>query len=879
MFWNRKRQESELEKELRFHIERQTEDLIALGVEPAEARRRARLAFGGPEQIKEACRDERRGRWWEDFLRDCQYGLRILRRSPAFTAAAVLSLALGIGANTAIFSLMDLVMFRMMPVREPERLVQFQKIHPEYGRGAISYPQFEQFQKELQSFEGLLAQSSLGRRDIRIGGKPETASVDLVSESYFSVLGVTAAAGRMIDGDADRRPVAVISYGYWKRQFGSNPGAIGGTFLLNQTIFTIIGVAPPEFFGTTVGQAPEIMVPLAMDGEARGGNSMRRQQHNNWLSMMGRLRAGVGIDQAQAEVATVFARMAAADAEQSTTEFYRKAARAVRVELQPAGNGFDQLRYRFSEPLRILMGVVALVLLIACANIANLLLAKSAARRREIAVRLSLGAGRGRLVRQLLTEGMLLSLLGGALGVALAYVLGNGLVTMMSNGAPRMALHVRPDARVLAFACLASLLAALVFSLPPAIQATRVSFQPALAEMRAGRWRLGKGIIVAQVALSLVLLIAAGLFGRTLLNMYSLDAGFNRHDVLIFSTNLGKLGYRGERLLETKKRIVEELQTLPGVSSASLAMLLPLSGGGWDGGLAVEGYTYAPDEDDKSHLNEVGPHYFRTLGSPVLLGREFDERDSTGSPKVAVVNETFARFYFKGASPVGKWISRNGGRASDHIEIVGMVKDAKYNDLRRECPRTVYFAALQNANAPDWHSFLVRTGAPAAAMTPAAGAALERVDKSLRVEEAKSLEEHVSRSLLTERMLAALAGFFSAVAAGLACVGIYGVMAFQVTRRRKEIGIRLALGASPGRETARVLGEAARLVAAGGAIGLAGATLSTRIAEKFLFGVRQTDPLTYAMATAGLALLALAAAYLPGRSAANHNPVDTLRCD
>jgi len=881
MFWSRTKKDAELEKELRFHVEQHADDLAARGVAPEEARRRARLSLGGLEQVKEACRDERRGRWLDDFLRDCRYGLRILARSPVFTAAAALSLALGIGANTAIFSLMDMVMFRMMPVREPERLVQFTKIHPEYGRGSISNPQFEQFQQELQSFDGLLAQSSLGKRDITFEGKTDTANVDLVSESYFSVLGVNAALGRMIDGMADRKPVAVISDGYWKRQFGGDPGVIGKAFLLNQTMFTIIGVTPLEFFGTFVGRAPEIMVPLGMDAEARGGRSMLRNSNNNWLSLMGRLRPGVSIEQARSEASAVFARIAAAAAQQSTTPYYKKTAMQVRLELQPAGNGFDELRYRFSEPLRILMGIVALVLMIACANIANLLLAKSAARRREIAVRLSLGAGRGRLVRQLLTEGLLLAVLGGAIGIALAYVLGNALITMMSNGAPRMALNVQPDARVLAFACFASLLSAMLFSLPPAILATRVSFQPVLAEMRAGRWRLGKGIIAAQVALSLVLLIGAGLFGRTLVNMYSLDAGFDRHNVLIVSTNLGKLGYKGDVRLAAHGRIIKELAALPGVTSASMTLLLPISGGGWDGSVTVEGYTYAPDEDDKSHLNAVGPHYFGTIGSPVLLGREFDERDRLASPRVAVVNETFARFYFHGASPVGKWISMGGSDRADspRIEIIGMVKDAKYRDLRRDFPRTVYFAALQQAEGPEWYSYLLRTGAPPSQMTRLITGALERVDRSLRAVQLETLEEHVSQSILLERMLATLAGFFSLLAVGLACVGIYGVMTFQVTRRQKEIGIRLALGASPRSVVTGVMIETTRLVALGSVAGIASALVATRVVEKVLFGVKRTDISTFAAAAAGLALLAMAAAYLPGRKAARLSPVDTLRCD
>ena len=410
--WQRKRLERELDKEVAFHLERQVQDLIAAGVAPAEARRQATLLLGGMEQTKEACRDARGTRWLEDFFGDCRYGMRMLRRSPAFTCAAVASLALGIGANTAIFSLVDLVVLRMMPVREPGRLVEFQKFHPTYGRGNISYPQFEQFQRELQSFDGVLAYSQ-ARREIKIGGRPENVNVEMVSGSYYGVLGVPAIAGRTFGTETDRvaggSPVAVITDSYWKKRFGSDPSAVGSSFQLNQTVFTIIGVTPPGFTGVVAGRIPDITVPIAMDGEVRGGRSWLKSPNFNWLSVMGRLRNGQSLAQARSEVKTIFARMAADDAARTDKATLKTAALAQRMELEPAGNGFDELRRRFSEPLGILMGVVALVLLIACANIANLLLAKAAARQREIAVRLAIGAGRGRVIRQLFTEGLLLS--------------------------------------------------------------------------------------------------------------------------------------------------------------------------------------------------------------------------------------------------------------------------------------------------------------------------------------------------------------------------------------------------------------------------------------------------------------------------------------
>jgi predicted permease len=549
------------------------------------------------------------------------------------------------------------------------------------------------------------------------------------------------------------------------------------------------------------------------------------------------------------------------------------------VDLEPGGNGFDNLRRRFAEPLTILMGTVALVLLLACANLANLLLAKAAARRREIAVRLAMGAGRGRVVRQLAAEGLLLALAGGTLGILLAYWFAVGLVTAMANGGPRMLLDVTPDARVLFFAAAASTVASVIFSLAPALQATRQSFQPALAEARAGRWRLGKGLMVAQMAIAVLLLIGAGLFGRTLVNMYALDPGFDRHGVILFSTNAAQLRYTRPQFQTMQVRAPAELETLPGVVSASMSMFAPISGGGWDGTFDVEGHPPARTQDDVSHVNSVGVDFFKTFRTPVILGREFNQRDTGTSQRVAVVNQAFARYYFPDRSPLGKWVAFEGPERNTHYEIVGVVKDVKYESLRRDFPMTIYFANAQVAPGPDSYTFAVRTEGGIADAAHTIQAALARVDPRLRPVNLVSLEDHVARSLLQERMLAALAGFFGALALLLGAVGIYGTMAFQVARRRREIGIRMALGADAGRVIGMVLGQTARLALAGCAIGAAAGLALTRLAQGILYGIGANDPATFAAAAAALTLIALAAAYLPGRSAARTNPVETLRVD
>ncbi len=803
--FHRSRADADLDAELRDYFEQEIESGLRAGLSPDEARLAAQRLFGPVALIEEECRDVRKTRWLEDFVQDCRYGLRLLRRSPAFTFVAIFSLALGIGGGTAIFSLMDRVMFRMLPVRQPERLVQITRFHPPYGPANISYPLFLEFGRDLTSFEGLLAHNDLGTRDITLDGNTESAWFDLASGSYYPLLGVHAAIGRVFAGEVDRapgaNPVAVISHRYWERRFASDPAAVGKTFRRLDTLFTIIGVTPREFFGAVVGEEPDITVPLNMDAQVRGGNSWLNEPDYNWLSILGRLKPGAGINQARAEVKKVFANIAAHDAASAQSDRDRRAKLSEYVEVQPGGNGFDNLRRRFAGPLIILMSAVALVLLLACANLANLLLAKSAGRQREIAVRLAIGAKRGRVVRQLLTEGLLLAFAGGCLGIVLAYAFDQGLVIMLSNGGPRMLLDVAPDARVLLFALGLSLTACILFSLAPALQSIRLTVQPALAEIRAGRWRLGKGLIVVQMAVSVLLLIAAGLFGRTLLNMYSIDPGFERHGVVLFSTNALRLGYSRDRIQQLQTRLPVDLEALPWIQSASMSMFPPISGGGWDGTFLIEG----GGNDAVAHINSVGVDFFKTFHTPVLLGREFNRRDTADSRRVVIVNQSFGRDHFPDRSPIGKWVAFQGPERDTHYEIVGVVKDAKYESLRHDFPPTVYMNMEQVPPGPDSYTFAVRTQAGMASAVGAIERTLAHIDPALRPVNLEALEDHVAQSLLTERLMATLAGFFGLQALVLSAVGIYGVMVFQVARRRREIGIRMALGADAGSVISMVL--------------------------------------------------------------------------
>jgi putative ABC transport system permease protein len=876
------RDDRELEQELRLHLELAAEDARRRGSAPERALRAARIHVGGTAQAMEALRDQRGLPWLEDLARDVRHALRLLRRNPVFAGSAVVLLALGIGANTAIFSLLDAVMLRLLPVREAARLVQLVRQQQPYGRGFISYPLYERFRDDVPSLDGVFAQAWPDQREISLDGQLETVNMQLVSDNYYTVLGVSAVAGRTFLAEVDRaagpQAVAVIGHGFWRRRFGADPAVVGKTFRLNQTVFTIVGVTPPEFFGAQAGRAPDVTLPLTMDGAARGAESWLAKRHYNWLSVMGRLREDRSLAQAQAEVITVFSRVKNAEAGRAARETDRKEILEQSVALQPAGGGFDELRQQFSEPLQVLMAAVALVLLIACTSLAILLLARAATREQEMAVRLALGAGRGRVVRQLLAEGLVLAGLGGTLGVLLASWFANGLITMMSNDGPRIALEVRPDVRLLGFAALVSGTSCLVFSAAPALLAARAGRQGLARARTSSRWRFGPSLVAAQIAVSVVLLIGAGLFGRTLLHMYTLDAGFARDGVLLFRVDAAKAGYAGDRLRAVQPRILEEVDGLPGVASASLVLYPPVSGGGWEGNVYVEGRTNIPGEDARAHLNAAGPRYFATLDTPVIAGREFTGRDGPASPTVAVINETFARYYFGERSPLGRWLSLGDpGRA--RIEIVGVVKDMKYQSLRQTVPRTVFFAVQQAIASRDASTYVARTQAGPAEAASSIAAALGRVDPALRATEMRSLRDHVASSLLQERLLATLTGWFGLLSLVLVGVGVYGVVAFQAGRRTKEIGIRMALGARPRQVLALMLGETAVPVLAGASVGVAAALQFTRVTRTLLFGVTPTDPATFAGAWALLVALALAAAWVPGRRAARLNPARTLRSE
>jgi predicted permease len=897
--FRRERIDHELDDELHFHLEQQIEEKLAAGLTPEEAQYAARRTIGGLAQIQEECRDMRRVNWIADFLQDVRYGLRMMRRSPTFTGVAVLSLALGIGANTAIFTLIDAVLIKMLPVKNPEKLVVISwgakdwprivtshrgssdRINGHVSASSFSYPTFQQFRAHKQVFSDVFAFAELEQVNVSVGGHAEMASGHLVSGNYFSGLGVQALAGRTFidqDDEVGAAPTAVISFRFWNHRFGLDPSAVGKAIAVNGAPFTIIGVTPREFFGVSSGNAPDLFIPVAMQPRvapfwAEEYPSLFHATGACWLRAMGRLKPGVSELQARGALDVVFRQSITAGLSSLPPK-----EQVPTIELSPGSKGLNDLRSEFSQPLFILMTVVVLVLLIACANVANLLLARATARQKETAVRLALGAGRPRLIRQLLTESVLLAIIGGTLGLALASRGGNLLLTLVSRGETPLALNLQPDVRVLVFCLAISLLAGILFGLAPALRGTRVDLTPSLkvtagslgARFGRSRLRLGKVLVASQVAMSLLLLIGAGLFVRSLQKLNSIDLGFNRHNLLLFSIDGTASGYKDVRLRNVYKEIQARLQGIPGVRSVSLSRHRLIGGGASIGGVDVPGYKPRPNEEMSSWMNWVGPGFFETMGIRILVGRGLTARDGESGSKVVVINEAFARHYFPNEAPVGK-------RVGDDTEIVGVAKDAKFDGVRRETTPTIYLPYLQHLEAMGQMSFELRTAGNPTTIVPDVRRAVASVDGNLPLFGVKTQVQQIDDSLFEEHLFAKLVSCFGLLALLLAAIGLYGVMSFAVARRTSEIGIRVALGAQQGQVLWMVLRETMQLVAAGLCVGLPAALASTRLIRNQLFGLKPSDPFTISVATVVLVAVAVLAGYLPARRAARTDPMVALR--
>jgi predicted permease len=838
----------------------------------------------------------------DEMFQDIRYGARMLLRSKAFTAVAVLSLALGIGANTALFSVVDAVMLKDLPVRQPEQLVLFRWLDgnlqglrmgviesfsgsidrdPTTGLQtsiSISYPAFERFRDQNQTLASVFTFEPISLT-LNAGGQAEMVDAQAVSGDYFTGLGVPVVLGRIITNEDDKpgaEPAAVISHRCWQRRFNSDPAAIGKVVYLSGKPFTIVGVMPPGFFGTLdVGLAPEITVPMALLSQVSPGDA--EQMHSAtfwWLPIMGRLKPGVSAAQAQAELTAIFQRHMLELPNNSGDQRV-----APQIRLDSGSHGLMATRGRFSSQLVILMAIVGLVLLIACINLANLLLARATTRQKELVVRASVGASRVRLIRQLLTESVVLAVLGGGLGLLFAAWGRHALLALLIADWDEFAVDLRLDWRVLGFTAIVSVLTGILFGLAPALRATRIELTPMLkANAGSGgpaRSRLSKVLVVAQVAMSLVLLAGAGLFVGTLRNLNQIDAGFNRENLLLFRVNPRLSGYETARLANLYQQMTERIAAIPGVRAVTSSDYALLGGGNSGTSVNVPGYTPRARENMDVSTIEVAPNFLATMEIPLMLGRDLTPQDNQQAPQVAVVNQALAERFFPNQNPLGRHIRFRGVR---DVEIVGVARNTKYSRMRGATPPLLYLPYLQNPPGPSpGMTFAVRTvGDPITAM-PAIRQAVQSIDRNLPLLGIRTQNELIARMFTQERLFASLSSFFGLLALALVCIGLYGVMSYTVARRTHEIGVRMALGAQSGDLLRMVLRESLLLVLTGTLIGLAAASAATRLIAAMLFGLTPTDPLTLVLATLLLLAVAAWASWLPARRAARVDPLVALR--
>jgi putative ABC transport system permease protein len=892
--FRRHRAEHELDAELQQFLDLAIEDKMRAGISRESATRAARMELGSATAVKDHVRDV----GWENIIettwQDVRYAARTLRRSPGFTAVAVLSLALGIGGNTAIFSLINTLMLRSLPVSHPEQLVELLSRYPGEPRlSSFSWRHYEHFRDHNQSFSDLLAVSRARFQVTREGSDAETIEGEYVSGNFFTALGVRPALGRVIDAQDDRlesatAASAVVSWSYWTNRLHADPAIIGKAIVVNGVSTTVVGVAPQGFFGLQVGMRPNVWLPAAIEPVLQ--KPSRRMDGTLGIGMLGRLRPGVTIEHALAEM-RVLDRYRLEDFAKSRSAAF---ARDFTIELEPAAAGFAALRDRFATSLLVLMAMVALLLLIACTNIASMLLARGAARQHEIAVRVSLGAGRVRLVRHVLAESLLLSAMGGLIGVTLASVGAEALVRIMLSGREflrlpqRIVIEVQPDLQVLLFTATVAVLTALLFGAAPAwhalisAPASSLRAHSAAGETRSRRL-FGKSLVVVQVAFSVVLLSAASLFVHHLSNLRNQDFGFERTSLLLVTLDPSKSGYQREQLFSPYRVLVDRLEGIPGVRSVTLSGVTPISGAGASRFIRVEGFEEAADARRYVPLNWVGPRYFETFGTPLLAGREFTFADR-GGPPVAIVNQAMARYYFGDRNPIGGRFQLVGpsnsgvtGAPPDQMyEIVGVVGDAKYLDLREIPPRTIYLNAFQEPRMLA-NKFALRTSGRPRAVAGEVQRIVREDLKTVTISDMTTMDDLVDASIVSERVIAMLSTFFGGLGASLAALGLYGLLAYTVTRRTNEIGIRMALGAAKSDISRMVLRGALGLVCVGLVIGVPLALLSRRTASRVVTDLPVDSMWPLVVAATTMLAIALVAAYVPARRAARVEPVEALR--
>ena len=917
-FFRKRRLDGGLEAELHAHLDLLTEGNIQRGMTPEEARHAARREFGGLEQTKQTYRHQRGLPMLETFFQDLHYAVRMLRKSPGFTAVAVLTLALGIGGTTAIFSLIDAVMLRSLPVRDPQQLVLLEwSSHkwPKYhqmmsygdcggGRGgpdnpggcSFSRPFLNEIRSQANLFSGLAAFAQAWQLRMSGNGPASLVHGQYVSGDFFQTLGVQPALGRTLlpaDDESSSPPVAVLNYGFWQNAFAGSPGAIGRTIYLNGVAFTIVGVAEPRFGSLAPGSVYEMWIPLSQRPIlTRGWNSKQDDAGSVWLEVVGRLKPGISRAQAQTAASLLF-RNELLHAEKPLLE----AADDPEVTLKPAQDGLTGLRDRFSTVLYLLMLAVAIVLLIACANVASLLLSRAASRQKEIAVRLAVGAGRARIVRQLLTESLLLSAIGGALGILLAQWAARAMVAFVSNDASRpLGLDVNLNWHIVGFTAALSIFTGILFGLAPSLHGMRMDLAPALKEgahqsprtrRRIGWLTTGNALVVAQVALTIVVLAGAGLLVRTLQNLKSIDPGFDTRSVLTFEIDATVGDYKDAQINSLYRELQNQFAALPGVLSSSYSQMGLLSGALMSTSFHLRGTPQ--DSSADANVLPVGLNFFQTMRIPLLSGRNFSLANfsaaassdpaatNSQAPVPAIVNEAFVRRYSNNRNPLGWRFGESektepGEPPDPGWEIIGVVHDAKYNSLREETKPTIYVPQTGLNTI-----FELRTSMDPARLVPAVRDVVNRVDSNLPLSRVETETETIDKLLFQERFIARLSSLFGLLALTLSCVGLYGLLSYQVARRTREIGVRMALGAQPVNVLRLVIGRGMGLALAGTAIGSLVAIGITRFLDSLLFGVRPNDPLTLLAVAALFFLVTLAACYSPARRATRVDPLVALR--
>jgi len=889
-------------EEMQEHLIQQTEENMRSGMPPDEARRHAALKFGVAETIREQYHAETSLPLIESTLQDLRYAVRILRKSPGFTAIAVGSLALGIGANTAIFTAAQHMLLDRLNVPHPDQLRMFYWTQPKEGivssmwgswddmpdggeiSTSFSYPVYQQMRQANRSMAEVFAFKPYGRMTVTISGNAEAAETEMVSGNYYAGLGVRPQLGRGIqesdDGEVGSGPVVTISDRMWTNRFGRSPDAIGKTVLVNAQPMTVVGINPPGFTGANSAQGtPDVFLPFSMQPIVAPDGSDTPSLLTNkslwWVLMMGRIKPGVSSETSQASLNV------ALNAAVRATMDVKKDNQLPRLVLRDGSRGQNPSIEGFAKPLVVLMALAGLVLLLACANLANLLLARAGVRQREMSVRLAMGAGQGRILRQMMTESLLLSFLGGASGLLLAWLVRNTIPRLLSNAWDPPAFSARLSWPIFAFAAAVSVLTGIVFGLAPAWKSTRVEVSSSLKESgqtvtRRRRGLGGKAIVAVQVALSMLLVIGAGLFVRTLMQLGRTPLGFRSHNLLLFSVDLPETRYPLAASTPILQRLDEKFASVPGVQAEALTELPLISGSARNSTLIPEGQQKKAEGNPSALTNRVGAHFFETFGIPIIAGRVFTMQDAPNSPKVAIVNQSLAQKYFPNANPIGKTF-QTGGRHPFTVEIVGVCGDARYYRVRKEVQPTFYTPYWQVDEGVHDATFAISTQLDGHALLPSLRDAIRQIDTNLPMLDVRTQDEQIAANLRQERIFAVLSSGFGVLALALACVGIYGIMAYSVANRRNEIGIRLALGAQPGQVRAMILRESTRLSIAGIVAGVGTALFLTRLVKSMLYGIQPNDPLTISCGVLLLLAVALAASWIPARRAARVQPMDALR--